>query len=360
MGEDIAVDRVLAEFGREGAGVEPILVGNIHRTFAVHSAEGEFVLQRVNSIFSIGIHENIRAVTEHLEAKGVPTLRLVRTVADDLVADLGEHGVWRLLTRVPGVSHEICSSPELARAAGGLVARFHTALGDLDHGFQPLGIRWHDTPAYLRELEETLARHPSHHLHGEVSKLADRILETAREWSPLLGVGERVVHTDLKFNNLLFDPAADPERPEAVSLIDLDTVCRLPLFVELGDAWRSWCNRRGEDSAEAELDLDLFRASVAGYLGELRIELGREERASLVHGLERSSLELAARFAADALYESYFGWDPERFESRAEHNLVRARGQLSLAEQARATRDEQARALQVDSSVGAGRVERLS
>ena len=261
MAEDIAVDRVLAEFGREGAGVEPILVGNIHRTFAVHCDDGEFVLQRVNPIFSIGIHENIRAVTEHLEAKGVPTLRLVRTVADDLVADLGEQGVWRLLTRVPGVSYEICSSPEQASAAGGLVARFHSALADLEHPFQPLGIVWHDTPAYLRELEEAVARHANHRLHREVAKLASRILGAAREWSPLGGVRERVVHTDLKFNNLLFDPAADAERPEAVSLIDLDTVCRLPLFVELGDAWRSWCNRRGEDSAEAELDLDLFRAS---------------------------------------------------------------------------------------------------
>lgn len=345
MGEVIAAERALAEFGRPGARLEPIQVGNIHRTYGVFADDGEFVLQRVNPIFDVGIHDNIRAVTEHLVAKGVPSLRLVRTRTGGLVADLGEDGVWRLQTRMPGVSHDICASPAQARTAAGLVARFHSALADLEHSFRPLGIRWHELPAYLHELEEALAQHRSHDLWQEVAPLGERILGIARSWRPLSGLPERVVHTDLKFNNLLFEETTDPEQPRAVSLIDLDTVCRLPLYVEMGDAWRSWCNRRGEDSAEAEFDLDLFRASVTGYLEPLEIELGPEERSSLAEALERLSLELAARFAADVLNESYFGWNPDRFASRAEHNLVRARGQLSLAEQARATRSEQARAL---------------
>ena len=47
--------------------------------------------------------------------------------------------------------------------------------------------------------------------------------------------------------------------------------------------------------------------------------------------LETVSLELASRFAADAILDSYFGWDATRFPSRRAHNLVRARGQFSLA-----------------------------
>ena len=43
------------------------------------------------------------------------------------------------------------------------------------------------------------------------------------------------------------------------------------------------------------------------------------------------STELAMRFAADALNESYFGWNAERFPSRGDHNLVRAQGQANLA-----------------------------
>ena len=41
-------------------------------------------------------------------------------------------------------------------------------------------------------------------------------------------------------------------------------------------------------------------------------------------------LELAARFCTDALTESYFAWNPDKFTSHSEHNRVRAQGQLSL------------------------------
>ena len=57
------------------------------------------------------------------------------------------------------------------------------------------------------------------------------------------------------------------------------------------------------------------------------------------------SLELAARFAADALNECYFAFDEKRYASRGEHNRVRATGQLSFHDQARATRDERLRFL---------------
>jgi hypothetical protein len=46
-------------------------------------------------------------------------------------------------------------------------------------------------------------------------------------------------------------------------------------------------------------------------------------------------IELAARFCADALNESYFAWDPVRFPSRSEHNRVRAEGQLRAWEACR-------------------------
>jgi hypothetical protein len=60
----------------------------------------------------------------------------------------------------------------------------------------------------------------------------------------------------------------------------------------------------------------------------------------LAHGLERLCVELSARFAADALEEAYFGWNPDLFESAGDQNLSRARGQLSLYRQARDTRTE--------------------
>jgi Ser/Thr protein kinase RdoA (MazF antagonist) len=339
------LERALAEFPLADPRVERIAGGLIHESFAVADGAVEYVLQRVSPIFESGIHQNIHAVTEHLHAKGIATLRLVPTRSGALFAELGESGRWRLETRLPGVTFETCGSPAQAEAAGALVAHFHSALVDLDWEFLPLGIALHETPVHIAALERALARHGDHRLLGEVAPLGEAILAAAREGAPLEGLPQRVIHGDLKFNNVLFAGESGAAVERAVGLIDLDTVSRFPLWAELGDAWRSWCNAVGEDAPEAEFDLELFRAAAEGYRGALGFELGPAERASLVHGLERIALELAARFAADALHESYFGWDPDRFASGGHHNLVRARGQLSLYRQVRATREERARIL---------------
>jgi hypothetical protein len=120
--------------------------------------------------------------------------------------------------------------------------------------------------------------------------------------------------------------------------VDLDTLASLPLDVELGDAWRSWCNPVGEDSTETHFDLEIFAASVAGYR-EIQ-PFSAEEQEALAGGIERIALELAARFCRDVFEDRYFGWDASRFASRAAHNLHRAKGQLSLARSARRCRRE--------------------
>ena len=95
-----------------------------------------------------------------------------------------------------------------------------------------------------------------------------------------------------------------------------------------------------QNGSEAELDLPTFRAAAEGYLSSSTVAQSRSELASLAEGIERLSLELCARFATDALCESYFAWDGARFASAGEHNLLRARGQLSLHRQAREARDQ--------------------
>ncbi len=317
----------------------PITRGLINETFLVaegaaqDSAQARFILQRVNPIFAPGIHENIQAVTAHLADKGIETPRLIPTSDGRLFLDLEDAGRWRLMTRIAGESFDRVVSKEQARVAGALVARFHGALEDLDHEFQPLGIDLHDTPGHLANLQRALRECDPHPLHADVKLLAGHIATAFGAWEDLRDLPLRPAHGDLKFNNILFRGEEEP-----VALIDLDTLSPLPLHLELGDAWRSWCNRGGEDEADVHLDLEIFESSLAGYLGALPFSLSAEERRSLAFGIERLSLELAMRFAADALQESYFGWDAERFERAGAHNLQRARCQWRLYEQALATR----------------------
>ena len=316
--------------------------GLINDTFAVESTGERHVLQRVHPVFAPEIHRNIVAVTEHLAAAGLVTPRLV--LADDgrPWVDLGEQGIWRLMTRVPGVSFDAARSPAQIRAAAHLLARFHGALEDLEHDFVGLRVGVHDTPAHLRHLQAMIDRHASDPLHAEVASLGRELLEQATRLPSLEGLPARVVHGDPKLSNVLFVGEDGPDAERAVCWIDLDTVGPMPLALELGDAWRSWCNQKGEDEAGAHFDLATFEASLGGYAEGCTLRLCARERAALVHGLEWITLELSARFAADALARSYFGWNPARFESAGHHNLVRARGQWSLHQQVVALRHERA------------------
>jgi Ser/Thr protein kinase RdoA (MazF antagonist) len=314
--------------GYEGAAVEPAPGGLINQSFLV-TGVGRAVLQRVSTIFPPGIHHNIQAVTERLAAAGLVTPRLVPARDGRLWVEV-DGQVWRLLTFVEGATFDVVQSPAQARAAATLVARFHAALDALAHDFTDRRKGAHDTPRHLETLRGALARHAGHRLFPRVAPVAAEILASAQVLPPLPPLEERVCHGDLKFNNVRFAGLHSPGCDQAICLIDLDTVGPLALAYELGDSWRSWCNRKGEDCETADFALDVFAASVAGYReGRGRAFMAHEQRALLLSP-EWISLELAARFAADALDESYFGWNANRFASRGDHNLVRALGQWSL------------------------------
>ena len=85
-----------------------------------------------------------------------------------------------------------------------------------------------------------------------------------------------------------------------------------------------------EDQNEAQLDLDYFRAATGAYLDASPADARADLADAMWLGADWVSLELTARFLADALNENYFAFDAQRFPAAGEHNLHRARGQWSL------------------------------
>lgn len=326
-------EKVLRAFsGLENASIEPLGHGLINQTFLLSTDDGRFVLQRLSAIFAPEINHNIAAVTRALATAGLPTPQLVPTRDGGLWLDLGSGGVWRVQTFVAGRGFDKVQSAAQARSASELVARFHRAVDGLDHRFVGLREGVHDTPRHLERLREAIVSCANHRLFADVAALARDIFASADRLQPLPALPARIGHGDLKLNNVLFAGERAPASEEAVCLIDLDTVGPVLLAHEIGDAWRSWCNLSGEDATAAKVDLAVMAASFEGYAGSVGRSLTKDERLALLGGVEWISLELASRFAADALNESYFGWDPGRYASRGEHNLVRARGQLALHE----------------------------
>lgn len=318
--------------------------GLINRTFLVERDDRQAIAQQLHRIFGPSVNDDLDAVTAHLAKKGLTTPRLIRTT--DQAACVIEHpdgdddpalrAVWRLLTKVPGQSVDKLATPAQAHAAGALVARFHAAVEDLQHDYKHVREGVHDTKRHLVKLARMMAKHRAHRLGREAGALGKEILDAGARLPDLLSLPKRHCHGDLKISNLLFDDDGN-----GVCLVDLDTLQKLQWPLEMGDALRSWCNPSGEDVTDAAVDVELFRAAVEGYFGsKKRPFLLPEESDALVDGLFTICVELSARFCADALDESYFGWDSAKYATRGEHNLVRARGQWSLARSVRARRDE--------------------
>lgn len=341
--------RVLPRYlGLDGAHITPLGRGLVNQTYLVSRGHARFVLQRLNPVFSATVNDNIDAVTRRLSDLGMATPRLVPARDGLLSVDLGvQAGLWRLQTYVDGVSFNMVASLGQARAAGGLVARFHRALDGLDREFAGMRVGVHDTALHMARLREALDARRDHRLYREVSALAADLFAAVGDLPPLPSLPPCVCHGDPKLNNILFAGFEPPAAEQAVCLIDLDTVGPMALAHELGDAWRSWCNRSPEDASQAKFDVEIFRASFEGFHAALGRTLGADERRACLHGVEWISVELAARFAADALLESYFGWAPERYAGRGEHNLARARGQWALHRAVCATRRERAHILEI-------------
>lgn len=318
---------VLRAWRLEGATLSPLGSGLINRTWLlVAPDQRRYVLQQVNPMFPGAINEDIEVVTRHLRARGLTAPELLRTTDGRLWLD-DPGGAFRVMTHVDGVSHDRLGSPDQAREAGQLLARFHRALADLEHEFRNQRLGVHDTPRHLANLRQALVDHATHRDIGAIRPLAGEILGLADALPRLPALPDRIVHGDPKINNLLFDP----DSGRALCFIDLDTLGRMPLHLELGDAFRSWCNPKGEDSPGSAFALDLFTAAVQGYAGGARGWITPEESAAIVPGTLTIYVELAARFCADALRESYFGWDATKFPSRSTHNQVRAASQITAA-----------------------------
>lgn len=315
---------ILARYGMADATAVPLGRGLINRTFLVEDASGQRrVLQALNPVFPAIINEDIDQVTAHLAARGLRTPRLVRTLDGTAWAESGDE-VWRMLTFIPGVTLDVLQNAGHARSAGALLGRFHDTLEDFEYPFSNPRLGVHDTARHIATLRNALDECRSHPDYGLIRPLAEQILAMAEALPELGTLPDRTVHGDPKINNLLFDP----DSMDAICLVDLDTLGRMPLPLELGDALRSWCNPAGEDATETHFSLEIFAAVIDGYAGNIGAWLTDAEWRAFVPATGLIQVELAARFCADALNESYFGWDPARYATRSEHNRVRARGQL--------------------------------
>lgn len=318
------------------ARIEPVAIGLINRTFRISAPNGtRYVLQCLNPIHAPAVNLDIAAVTAHLARHGVLTPLLIPADTGATWLEL-DGRIWRMLSYIDGDTRPALHHPTEAQSAGAVLAGFHLALFDYPDPLRNARLGIHDFDRHMAFLRRTLTTGREHPRFERVVTLAERILDYSRTLPPLPVLPDRVVHGDPKITNFIYRHGTD----QALCLVDLDTLARMPLALELGDALRSWCNPRGEDEAAGDFSLTMLRAAAEGYAAIARGHIDEIEWRAFIPATLRIQVELAARFCADALNESYFGWNPTRFESRGEHNEVRALGQFTAAQSLAAQREE--------------------
>ncbi len=324
---------ILSAFGFSSEGIEKVTGGLINATYSVKSAGVPIAaLQKLHPVFAASVNIDIEAISNVLASLGMTTPTLIRTVEGTCCA-VHEDNVWRALSWVPGNCYGKIPSLKIAEEGAKLIARFHCALDGHDYQFQFKREGVHDTSAHLRKLR--MAQCDGAESIDGAESLRNDILKQAELLPELPELPSRIIHGDLKISNLLFDGD-----DTGLCLIDLDTMARGNIAYELGDALRSWANPQGENVACPVVDSAIVAAVAQGYASEYREVLSADEISSVITGLETVSLELAARFCVDLFEDCYFGWDQERFASRRIHNLMRAKGQLSLSRSVAKRRQE--------------------
>ena len=296
--------------------------GHINDTFKVETKRGvRFILQRINTdIFPPEPLKNtILRVTQHLTAKGIPSLEVV-----------GYENPWRLYKFLEGyTSRDVVEEPKQAYDVARAFAKFQNDCADMPAPrLDDIIPKFHDTPDRMRQLDEAVKVNYKGRLANvgpEMAFVEDWRKNTSKIVD-LMAKGEipeRITHNDTKINNVLV--ASDG----TAVVIDLDTTMPGSALYDFGDMVRT----SSAAAAEDEKDLskvyskkEYFEQLVKGYLEGAKF-LNECEKDNLAFAGRLSTFEVGIRFLADYLKgDTYFHTAYE------DHNLVRARTQFKMVQ----------------------------
>lgn len=318
--------QVLSHYQNLGSptAIEPIIMGQINKTFLVTSTTCTIILQELSPIFPTAIMDDAWAVALHLEQKNIKAPTILRTDEDQLFVDI-EGKIFRALTYIEGSSYKAVTSLPMAHSSGKALGVFHQALLDFTYEYRSQRRHGGDYKFHQENLLTALKTHAAHDYFGHIAPLAQEMLKTMGQLTQGFSTTLRHAHGDPKISNLLFD-----NNHQAVCLVDFDTLGKTGWSLEVADALRSWCNPYPEDVLDAYVDLSIAEQTLAGYGSIMRGLFSNQECDELMVHTKAITLCLAMRYATDTLNENYFLHDQNRFSRPAEHNWLKTQSMFGL------------------------------
>lgn len=331
------MDKILAGFGvkKSECSIKPFGSGLINHTWLLSSADGDFILQRVNEhVFKKpeDIAWNIDFIDTYLKEREATYFFVapVKTVDGKSILLIEGEGYYRLFPFVKGsCSFNVVGNPEQAYEAARQFGRFTKVLSNIDVAQLKITLpSFHDLSLRYQQFLEVL-------LQGNAGRIKEAALLIAELKSHAAIVSQfeaikkspafkqRVTHHDTKISNVLFD-----QHNKGLCVIDLDTVMPGYFISDVGDMMRTYLCPVSEeegDFSKIEVRDDYYKAIVKGYLGEMNEELTAAEKDCFFYsGLFMTYMQ-ALRFLTDHLNDDrYYG------AKYAGHNFVRAQNQATL------------------------------
>lgn len=330
---------IIAKFDIDGTvvSIDNCGDGHINSTFlAVTDKGSKYLLQKINTgVFQHPeeVMENIVNVTDFLKERGEETLNVIKSLDGELMVWDNDE-CYRVYDFIEdAVTYQIAEDEEVFKNAGEAFGNFQKTLSDFDASMlHEIISDFHNTPVRYKNFCKSVEKN----LSGRLSYCKEEV-EFVKNHADTYGdivsgiekgdIPLRVTHNDTKLNNILMDAITKKAR----AVIDLDTVMPGSMLYDFGDAIRFGASTAAEDEKDLDkvhFDINMFRAYAEGFCGALKDAITEKEAQLLPYSAYLMTMECGMRFLADFI-------DGDKYFSTKypEHNLVRCRTQLRLAEE---------------------------
>ena len=337
-------DEIIHKFEVEGevTEVKPLGHGKVNHTYEITCGEKHYVLQEMNHFifkYPTEVMNNLFLVTEYLrniieEEGGNPkreTLTFVRTKFGNQLLQSETGSYFRLYEMICcGEEMEKPQTSQESYELGHVLGQFQRRLKDFQtNQLSYTVVKLHDMKNVMSRFLDAV-RADMCFRTSDCQEQIQFVLERSKQLYRIRDAVEsgdiplRVTHNDAHYSNILIDNCTG----KAICLIDLDTVMPGVSILDFGDSVRAGAVSLGEDerSGDIELDLELYRTHLRGYLSEMGNILTEKEKELINYAVWLMAMEKGIRYLTD-----YLNGDQNMFDfSYERQNLFRAVNQFFL------------------------------